>query len=229
MISQMTAQLTPVDNGDYDDPWHSEAGMTEAPMIHPTALAKNSQMGPWTVLGPRNRLLDSILRDYAYTSHDCDIYNADIGKFCNVAASVRINPTNHPMQRASLHHFTYRSRSHHLADEDDAEIFAWRGAHRVTIEPDVWIGHGAIIMPGIHIGLGAVVGAGAVVTHDVPAYTIVAGVPARPIRRRFDETLEIALRRIAWWDWSKDRLAAALPDFRKLDAASFAAKYDKDA
>lgn len=227
MTSQMTSQLTPVDHGDYDDPWHSEAGMTEAPMIHPTALVKNSQMGAWTVLGPRTRLLDSAFHDYAYTSRDCDIYNADVGKFCNIAASVRINPTNHPMQRASQHHFTYRSRSHLLAADDDKEIFAWRGANRVTIGHDVWIGHGAIVMPGVNIGLGAVIGAGAVVTHDVPAYTIVVGVPAKAIRRRFDEKLEASLRRIAWWDWSKDQIAAALPDFRKLNAARFAAKYDQ--
>lgn len=225
----MSAPMIPVDHGEFDDPWHAEPGMTEAPMIHPTAVVKRSQMGPWTVLGPRSRLLDSAFRDYAYTSRDCDIYNADVGKFCNIAASVRINPTNHPMWRASLHHFTYRSRSHHLGAEDDAEIFAWRRDHRVTIGPDVWIGHGAILMPGISVGLGAVIGAGAVVTRDVPAYTIVAGVPAKPIRRRFDETLEAALRRIAWWDWPKERLAAALMDFRQLDAAAFAAKYDSGA
>jgi len=65
-----------------------------------------------------------------------------------------------------------------------------------------------------------------VVTRDVPAYSIVAGSPARVIRRRVDEAVEAALLRIAWWDWTHDRLAAALSDFRRLDAAAFAAKYD---
>lgn len=218
--------MIPVDQGAFDNPWQAGPGMTEAPMLHPTALAKRSRMGAWTVLGPRSRLVDSEFRDYAYTSEDCDICNADVGKFCNIAASVRINPPNHPMWRASLHHFTYRSRSHHLGTDDDAELFAWRRAHSVTIGPDVWIGHAAIILPGVTVGTGAVIGAGSVVTRAVPAYTIVAGVPARPIRRRVSEAIESALQRIAWWDWPKDRLATALNDFRTLDAAAFVAKYD---
>jgi phosphonate metabolism protein (transferase hexapeptide repeat family) len=218
--------MIPVDFGEIDHPWHAGAGMTEAPMIHPTALVKQSRMGAWTVLGPRTRLLDSDFRDYAYTVQDCDIYNADIGKFCNIAAAVRINPTNHPMWRASQHHFTYRSQSHQLDAEDDAEVFAWRRAHRVVIGPDVWIGHGAILMPGVKIGTGAVVGAGAVVTHDVDPYTIVVGVPARALRRRFSEAVAEGLMRIAWWDWPKARLAAALDDFRKRDAEEFVRKYD---
>jgi phosphonate metabolism protein (transferase hexapeptide repeat family) len=221
--------MTPVDFGTFDDPWQTSEGMTEAPMIHPTAAVKRSRMGAWTVLGPNTRLVDSDFGDYAYTARDCDIYNADVGKFCNIAAGVRINPTNHPMWRASQHHFTYRSRSHQLDAEDDSEIFAWRRAHRVTIGPDVWIGHGAILMPGITVGVGAVVGAAAVATRDVPAYTIVVGVPARVLRRRFDEKLEAALLRIAWWDWPREKLATALQDFRALSAAGFAAKYDPDA
>ena len=64
--------------------------------------------------------------------------------------------------------------------EDDAEIFAWRRQHRVTIGHDVWIGHGAILLPGVSVGLGGAIGAGAVVTKDVAPYTIVAGNPARP-------------------------------------------------
>jgi phosphonate metabolism protein (transferase hexapeptide repeat family) len=218
--------MIPVDFGEFDDPWQTPAGMTETPMIHPTAAVKRSRMGTWTVLGPNTRLIDSDFGDYSYTARDCDIYNADVGKFCNIAAGVRINPTNHPMWRASQHHFTYRSQSHRLDADDDDEIFAWRRSHRVTIGPDVWIGHGAILMPGITIGTGAVVGAGAVATRDVPAYAIVVGIPARVLRRRFDKELEAALLRIAWWDWPKDKLAATLQDFRALSAADFAVKYD---
>ena len=218
--------MIPVEFGEIDHPWHEGAGMTETPMIHPTCLVRDSRMGAWTVLGPRTQLLDSEFRDYAYTARDCDIYNADIGKFCNIAAAVRINPANHPMERASQHHFTYRSRSHHLGAADDAAVFAWRRAHRVTIGPDVWIGHGAILMPGVAVGTGAVIGAGAVVTHDVPPYTVAVGVPARVLRRRFSAAIEAALLRIAWWDWPKDRLAASLEDFRALDVERFVQKYD---
>ena len=201
--------------------------MTEAPMLHPTAIVKASRFGSWTVVGPRSQLLEVDFRDWSYTARDAEIFNADVGKFCNIAAGVRLNPTNHPMARATLHHFTYRSRSHHFADEDDPEVFAWRRAHRVVIGPDVWIGHNAIVLPGRSVGTGAAIGAGAVVTKDVPDYTIVAGNPARPIRRRVDETTEARLKAIAWWDWSPARLRASLADFRRLDAAAFAERYSR--
>lgn len=201
--------------------------MTEAPMLHPTAIVGASRFGPWTVVGPRSQLLEVDFRDWSYAVRDVEIFNADVGKFCNLAAGVRLNPTNHPMERATLHHFTYRSRSHHLADADDPEIFAWRRAHKVVIGPDVWIGHNAIVLPGRSVGTGAAIGAGAVVTKDVPDYSVVAGNPARVIRRRVDEVIEARLKAIAWWDWSRARLRASLEDFRKLDAAAFAGKYSR--
>src|ERR1700688_3072057 len=102
----------------------------------------------------------------------------------------------------------------------------WRKSHRVHIGHDVWIGHAAIVLPGRSIGTGAVVAAGAVVTKDVPAYTIVGGNPARPIRRRFSETISGRLAELAWWDWDHEALRRALPDFRKLAVEDFLAKYE---
>jgi len=219
--------MIPIEQGQPEHPWGEGRCMTETPMLHPTAMVKASRFGPWTVVGPRSQLLEVDFRDWSYTARDVEIFNADVGKFCNLAAGVRLNPTNHPMERATLHHFTYRSRSHHFAEEDDPEVFAWRRAHKVVIGPDVWIGHNAIVLPGRSVGTGAAIGAGAVVTKDVPDYTIVAGNPARPIRRRVDEGTEAKLKAIAWWDWSPARLRASLTDFRKLDAASFAEKYSR--
>ncbi len=82
-----------------------------------------------------------------------------------------------------------------------------------------------IVLPGRTIGAGAVVAAGAIVTKDVPAYTVVAGNPARSIRGRFPEDIASRLTALAWWDWDHEALRAALPDFRKLDVAEFLAKY----
>lgn len=215
-----------INQGEYHDPWRGDGEMGEEPWLHPTALIRNTDIGTWTAIGPRCEIFDSIVGDWTYVVRDDQIFNAEIGKFGNIASNVRINPTNHPFWRATLHHFTYRSRSHGLAPEDDAEIFAWRMQHRVTIGHDVWIGHGATLLPGVSVGLGAAIGAGAVVTKDVAPFTIVAGNPARVIRRRVTEAVEESLRRIAWWDWSHAEIKAALPDFRALDAADFAAKYD---
>jgi serine acetyltransferase len=78
----------------------------------------------------------------------------------------------------------------------------------------------------VSIGTGVIIGSGSVVTKDVPDYAIVAGNPAKLIRRRVGEETEAALKRIAWWDWSREQLIEALPDFRALDADAFAKKYN---
>jgi phosphonate metabolism protein (transferase hexapeptide repeat family) len=215
-----------ISQGRIDNPFFNRERLSEIPLLHPTAVVRRSRMGAWTYLGAHCLMLDSDFDDYSYTGELVDIYNAEVGKFCNIAARVRINPTNHPMWRASLHHLTYRSHCYGMG-QDDLEIFSWRQTNRITIGPDVWIGHGAILLPGINVGAGAVIGAGAVVTKDVPPYTIVGGLPARIIRRRVDPEVEQALTRIAWWNWSHEQIKDALADFRKLDARGFALKYDR--
>ena len=86
--------------------------------------------------------------DYSYVVNDAQITYTTIGKFCSIAAMTRINPGNHPMQRASQAHFTYRASAYFPGESDDAEFFAWRREHHVHIGHDVWIGHGAIVLPG---------------------------------------------------------------------------------
>lgn len=199
--------------------------LSEAPFIDPTAHVVLSELGAYTAVGARTSVAESSMGDYSYVVNDSSIIYAEIGKFCSIAAQTRINPGNHPTWRASQHHFTYRSVSYGLAEEDEAEFFGWRRAHGVRIGHDVWIGHGAVVLPGVEIGTGAVVGAGAVVSKDIPAYAIAVGVPARVHRFRFEEQLREALLRLAWWDWPRDRLRAALPDFRSLAVAEFVEKY----
>jgi carbonic anhydrase/acetyltransferase-like protein (isoleucine patch superfamily) len=90
----------------------------------------------------------------------------------------------------------------------------------------VWIGHGTTVLPGRSIGTGAVIAAGAIVTKDVPAYTIVGGNPARPIKQRFPEAVASRLVKLAWWEWDHATLRQALPDFRKLQIDAFLEKYE---
>jgi len=195
------------------------------PLVHATATVRESMLGPYTEVAERSRLVETVLGDYSYVMQDCSIWCAEIGRFANIAAAVCINATNHPTWRASLHHFTYRAGDYFEGEADEDAFFDWRRRHRVRIGHDVWIGHGAILLPGVSVGNGAVIGAGAVVTRDVAAYTIVAGSPARLIRPRFAAGVGDRLDRLAWWDWSHDRLQAALPDFRALDAEAFLARY----
>src|SRR5262249_55710666 len=151
------------------------------PLVPPTAEVKTSTLGRYTEVGARTKLLEVELSDYSYVVNDGDIAYAAVGKFCSIAAMTRINPGNHPMWRASQSHFTYRASAYFPGETDEAEFFAWRRAHQVIIGHDVWIGHGAIVLPGRSIGDGAVIAAAAVATPDVPPYPILPRNPRPPI------------------------------------------------
>jgi hypothetical protein len=196
------------------------------PTIDPTAKLHDASLGAYCEVGARTILHEVTMGDYSYVVNDAQITYTTIGKFCSIAAMTRINPGNHPMHRASQAHFIYRASAYFPGESDEAEFFEWRRSHHVDIGHDVWIGHGAIILPGRSIGTGAVVAGGAVVTKDVAPYTIVAGNPARVIRRRFAEAVADRLAELAWWDWSHESLRSALPDFRKLELEDFLAKYE---
>ncbi|NPU67458.1 chloramphenicol acetyltransferase [Bradyrhizobium sp. 83012] len=196
------------------------------PTVDPTATLHDVRLGAYCEVGARTILNEVAMDDYSYVVNDAQITYTTIGKFCSIAAMTRINPGNHPMHRATQAHFTYRASAYFPGEPDDAEFFAWRRQHHVDIGHDVWIGHGATVLPGRNIGTGAVVAAGAIVTKDVPDYTIVAGNPARLLKRRFPEDIAERLRRLAWWDWDHDVLRAALPDFRRLEIADFLDKYE---
>lgn len=195
------------------------------PTIDPTAIVTDSSFGRYTEVGARSRITESTFGDYSYVVQDAEVTYTNIGKFCSIAAHTRINPGNHPMERITQAHFTYRASAYFDGAEDDDAFFDWRRAHAVTIGHDVWIGHGAIILAGRSVGTGAVVAGGAVVTKDVAPYTIVAGNPARVIRRRFDEATAARIERLAWWDWDHETLRASLPDFRSLGVEAFLARH----
>lgn len=141
-----------------------------------------------------------------------------VGKYADIGEGVHVISENHLMTRASLN-FAHQFGGGSLHES--------RGP--VEIGHSAWIGDNAIILGGVRVGDGAVVGAGAVVTRDVEPFTIVAGSPARPVRRRFaDEVIE-ALLAIRWWDWPPERLASH-PDFFAADltaagAAEFLREY----
>jgi phosphonate metabolism protein (transferase hexapeptide repeat family) len=184
------------------------------PVVREGSTVVNSLLGPWTEIGEQNRLENVVMGDFSYSGPYCFFQNCVIRKFANIAAAVRVGPTRHPMDRPTLHHFTYRPAMYGMADEDEAAFFSWRESQVATVGNDTWIGHGAIIMPGVSVGDGAVVGSGSVVTRDLPPYSIAVGSPARAIKRRFPEEVAAALGRIAWWDWDREKIKENLELFR---------------
>lgn len=202
----------------YDDP------LGEAPSIHETATIKGCTLGRWTEIAARAQLVECEIGDYSYIMNDSDLMYSRVGKFVSVASHARVNPSNHPMWRPTLHHFTYRSRQYGFGP-DDEEIFSWRKQDAVEIGHDAWLGHGVIVLPGVTVGTGAVIGAGAVVTADVEPYAVMVGVPARRVRFRFAPKVCEALERMAWWDWPHELIGERLEAFRGRDVREFVERY----
>ena len=198
----------------------------DAPFIHDGCSIDDANFGAYVEIGQGSRIAHSTIGDYSYCDRFADIANTTLGKFANIAAFVRIGATDHPMEKASLHHFHYRSASYFDDAADDAAWFAHRQTRRTMIGHDTWIGHGAQVRPEVTIGHGAVIAGGAIVTKDVAPYMIVAGIPAVPLRARFSDAVAERMLALAWWDWPHDRLRAALDDFRKLRAEDFLERYE---
>ena len=138
-----------------------------------------------------------------------------IGKFCSIACGVKFlfNSANHTLK--SLSSYTFPLFYEEWGLEKSNVATAWDNKGDIVIGNDVWIGYEAVIMAGVHIGNGAIIAARAVVTKDVPAYTIVGGVPARPIRKRFDEDTIHKLEALQWWNWPTEKIRQYLPNINK--------------
>ena len=196
-------------------------------VIDPTVRLREADIGRRCEILANTRVEYSSLGDYSYLGEHCEVADAVIGKFTAIANAVRIGAPNHPMGRPSQHRFTYCPEYYEASATRDRDFFADRRAARVTIGHDCWIGHGVIILPRVTVGDGAVIAAGAVVSRDVLPYSVVGGVPARPIRKRFSDAIAERLRRIAWWDWPDDVIFARLPDFQSESIEEFCERYDR--
>lgn len=196
------------------------------PRIHPTAELKGCRIGRYASVGERTILREVTIGDFSYFERHAEAIYTEIGKFCSIAANTRINALEHPLGRATMHKVSYRPNEYFRYLGVDQPFRERRRQKQVRIGHDVWIGHGAVILPGIHIGNGAVVGANSVVTRDVPTYAIVVGAPAKTIRSRFSDDVAARLAEMAWWDWPLDKLFHAIPDMQKLEIEEFIEKWN---
>ena len=150
-----------------------------------------------------------------------------IGKFCSIACGTKFlfNCANHTLKSLSTYTFPLFYEEWEL--EKSNITTAWDNQGNIVIGNDVWIGYEAVIMAGVHIGDGAIIAARAVVTKDVPPYTIVGGTPAKEIRKRFDAEVIEQLLIQKWWDWSTDKIHQCLPYIAegKLDELLAMKKY----
>ncbi len=166
----------------------------------------NIQIGDYTIYNdfihdPREFQKNNVLYHYPINKD-----RLIIGKFCSIACGAKFlfNSANHKMTSLSTYTFPLFFEEWGLKKENVAQ--AWDQKGDIMIGNDVWIGYEAVILSGVTIGDGAVIGCRAVVTKDVPPYTIVGGVPAKPIRKRFDEETIKELQKIKWWDWPEEKI-----------------------
>ena len=151
---------------------------------------------------PRDFQRNNVLYHYPECNHD----KLRIGKFCSIACGAKFlfNAANHALGSLSTYPFPIFFEEWGLPTDADTIARAWDNHGDIVVGNDVWLGYEAVVLAGVTIGDGAVIATRAVVTKDVPPYTIVGGVPARPIRTRFDADTIARLQALRWWDWDAE-------------------------
>ncbi len=157
------------------------------------------------IIHENTRIFRSEIGKFTYIASNSYIINAKIGAFCSIGNNVFIASMLHPIERMSTHPIFYSNNQNFgIRFVDDNPNFV--DYNNIIIGNDVWIGAGAILLPGIEIEDGAIIGAGSVVTKNVPAYSIFAGNPAKFIRKRFSNELITKLFEMKWWGWNVEKI-----------------------
>ncbi len=203
-----------------NDTIYPRQGDTETVYLQNVVNDANIEVGDYTmyndyVRDPRDFQKNNVLYHYPVNGD-----KLKIGKFCSIACGAKFifTSANHKMASLSTYPFPIFFAEWGLDAKNIRD--AWDNKGDIVVGSDVWIGYEAVILSGVHIGDGAIIGARAVVTKDVAPYTIVGGVPAKPIRRRFDDETIEKLEALRWWDWDAEKIRACIPAIQSGDIAA---------
>lgn len=196
---------------------YPRTGDTQTVYLRSVITRKTIEVGDFTIYNdfvndPRDFEKNNVLYHYPI--------NGDrlvIGKFCSIACGAKFifNCANHALRSLSTYTFPLFFEEWDLPKSELAS--AWDNKGDIIIGNDVWIGYDAVIMAGVTIGNGAIIGTRAVVTKDVAPYSIVGGVPAHEIRKRFAPEVVERLRELKWWDWPEEKIRKAIPAIQAGD------------
>lgn len=189
---------------------YPRTGDKETVYLKNVITSPNIEIGDYTIYNdyvhdPRDFQQNNVLYHYP-VNHDRLV----TGRFCSIACGAKFifTSANHSLKSLSTYPFPIFFEDWDLNAADITT--AWDNKGDIVIGNDVWIGYEAVILSGVTIGDGAIIGTRAVVTKDVPPYTIVGGVPAKPIRRRFDDAVIARLQELKWWNWPEERIKVNL-------------------
>ncbi|MDO5001000.1 MAG: CatB-related O-acetyltransferase [Eubacteriales bacterium] len=199
---------------------YPRSGDKETVYLKNVVTGANIEIGDYTIYNdfvhdPRDFERSNVLYHYPVNGD-----RLKIGKFCSIACGAKFLFTsgNHSLRSLSTYTFPIFFEEWGLDAKDICS--AWDNRGGIVIGSDVWIGYEALILSGVTVGDGAIIGSRAVVTKDVPPYTIVGGVPAKPIRRRFDGAVIERLEKLRWWDWDIETIRRSIPAIQSGDIAA---------
>ena len=199
---------------------YPRSGDKETVYLKNVVSGANIEIGDYTIYNdfvrdPRDFERSNVLYHYPVNGD-----RLKIGKFCSIACGAKFLFTsgNHSLRSLSTYTFPIFFEEWGLDAKDICS--AWDNRGDIVIGSDVWVGYEALILSGVTVGDGAIIGSRAVVTKDVPPYTIVGGVPAKPIRRRFDGAVIERLEKLRWWDWDIETIRRSIPAIQSGDIAA---------
>lgn len=185
-----------------------ECSLGDNIVIGENSFLQNSIINNHVQINRSNLIVDSKIDAYSYTGMNTVIKHAHIGKFCSISWNVSVSGGGHDYHNITPHPFVHLPSFGIVSNKSDLEI------KKISIGNDVWIGMNSCVLQGLSIGDGAVIGAGSVVTKNVPPYAIVAGNPAKIIKYRFSDGMISKLLQLNWWDLSEEVLTKNITYFQ---------------